>query len=130
MFLAFYYDDPLFGVEVEQRYRRVERSVQSGFSSFRADLISREVSGIESAIRDLSGLFARVRLLQHGITQINKAAVERNMSTVRQHLGQNSEARVLQLPNALLKNRKLYLKESLEKVKAVVSDNKPAPDEM
>jgi hemerythrin-like domain-containing protein len=122
-----YIDDPLFGVEVEQRYRRVERSVQAGFSSFRADLVSREISGIESTIRNLSGMITRVRQLQEGIIQINKVAIERNVSTVRQHLGQNGEASALQLPNALLRNHKLYLKESFEQVKAVVSDNNPAP---
>ncbi|MEH6590587.1 MAG: hemerythrin domain-containing protein [Halioglobus sp.] len=122
-----YIDDPLFGVEVEQQYRRVERSVQSGFNSFRADLISREITGIESAIRKLSGIISRARQLQGGISQINKMATERNISTVKQHLGQDREISVLQLPNALLKNHKLYLKDSFEQVKAAVSDNKMAP---
>jgi hemerythrin-like domain-containing protein len=120
-------DDPLFGAEVEQRFRRLERSVQAGISSFSSDLISREISGIETAIRSLSSIVRRVRVLHHGFADINKLAVKRNINTVRQHLGRSDEANVLALPNALLRNHQQYVKESVEQVKAVVSDNNPDP---
>jgi hemerythrin-like domain-containing protein len=60
-----YIDDPLFGGEVESRYRRLGRNVQAAVSSFRADLISRQISGIETAVGRTSRIARRIRAI-HG----------------------------------------------------------------
>ena len=117
-----YIDDPLFGSAVETQYRRLGRNVQAGVGSLAADLLSREITGIETAIDGTSGVVAKVRSLRDGLAQVNKVAFERNKTTVRQHLGREDEVSALQLPNALFRNHQQYMKDSFEQVKTIFSD--------
>jgi hemerythrin-like domain-containing protein len=117
-----YIDDPLFGSAVETQYRRLGRNVQAGVGSLAADLLSREITSIETAIDGASGVVAKVRSLRNGLAQVNKVAFERNKTTVRQHLGREDEVSALQLPNALFRNHQQYMKDSFEQVKTIFSD--------
>jgi hemerythrin-like domain-containing protein len=117
-----YIDDPLFGPVVETQYRRLGRSVQAGLGGLTADLISREISGIETAIEGISVVVAKARALRDGLAQVNQQAFERNKTTVRQHLGGDVDASALQLPNALLRNHQQYLKDSFEQIKTIFPD--------
>jgi hemerythrin-like domain-containing protein len=116
-----YIDDPLFGGEVEGRYRRVGRNVRAAVSSLRTDLVSRQISGIETAVGSASGIVGKIRSLSEGLTEINKLAVKRNISTVRQHLGRDNGTNQIELPGALMRNHRKYLQESFDHVKTVLS---------
>ena len=118
-----YIDDPLFGGEVEVRYRRVGRNVQAAVSSFRTDLLSRQISSIETAVGSATGIVGTIRSIREGLTEANKLAVKRNIKTVRQHLGRDDGANVIQLPGALLRNHQKYLQEVFDHAKTVFSDD-------
>jgi len=72
-----YIDDPLFGGRLENRFRRVGRSLQAGLSGFSADLVSRQISGIEMAVEGASVVVKKVRPLRKGRSRVNKKGLSR-----------------------------------------------------
>lgn len=72
-----YIDDPLFGGRLENRFRRVGRSLQVGLSSFSTDMVSRQVSGIKMAVEGASGVVEKVRSLREGLPRVNKKALSK-----------------------------------------------------
>jgi hemerythrin-like domain-containing protein len=114
-------DDPLFGAQLQTRYRRVGRSLQTRIDGFSADLVSREISTIESAIGGVSGMITRAQAVREGLGQVNRAALERNKNTLREHLPRPTG--VVTLPVALLRNHRQYLQESLQTLRRTLGDD-------
>ena len=67
-----YIDDPLFGGRLENRFRRLGRSVRADLSSLSADVVSRQMATIETAVESMSGVMEKVRSLQEGRSRVNK----------------------------------------------------------
>ena len=72
-----YIDDPLFGGVLQHRFRRVGRSLQAGISGFSADIVSRQIAGMDAAIQGASGVVEKVSFLRESLSRVNKKALSR-----------------------------------------------------
>lgn len=114
-------DDPLFGAQLQNRYRRLGRSLQSRIGGFNVDLVSREISGIESAIDSVSSAMTRIQALREGFEQVNRAALQRNKDTLRKHLPR--PIGLMTLPAALLRNHGEYLQDSFRTLRTALAED-------
>ena len=65
-----YLDDPLFGNKVLEQYRRLERRVRSQFGIAADELVTREMSAIESAIASIAGTIEKINGLRENLPAV------------------------------------------------------------
>ncbi|MCX2982015.1 hypothetical protein EYC98_14220 [Halieaceae bacterium IMCC14734] len=113
-------DDPLFGAQLQNRYRRLGRSLQSRIEGFSAELASREIAGIESAISGTSIAMNRIQALREGLTEVNRTALQRNKDTLKDLIPR--PIGLVTLPAALMRNHGQYLQDSVKALRIALTD--------
>ncbi len=66
-----YLDDPLFGSRVSDRYRRLGRNMQARLGAATEELVNREMSAIESAVKNVADVAERLSSLRENLPAFN-----------------------------------------------------------
>jgi len=119
-----YIDDPLFGGEVQYQYQRLGRSLQSRVEVASQQLIAREMSGIESAIKRLSGLVDTVEKMKTTAKRQRKENLREQLDTVKTHVRFNKGPNIVFLPGALVRNHLRHLDQGFGEMREILGPNR------
>jgi hemerythrin-like domain-containing protein len=115
-----YIDDPLFGGEVQYRYRRLGRGLQARVEIARSDLIAREMSAIESFIQHLSVLIDTLEQAKNSVNRRNRENWREQVDTAKAHARFNEGPNILFLPAALARNHLRHLNEGFREMRGIL----------
>jgi monoterpene epsilon-lactone hydrolase len=96
-----YLDDPLFGSRVREQYRRLERNMQARLGAVGEELVSREMSALESTIESLSGAVERLNSLCQNLPTLNCWGGRRGKRS-RSEAGPSWQARLMNVSTRLV----------------------------
>lgn len=113
-------DDPLFGAEVQYKYRRLGRKVQAKLGMASQQLIAREMSGIESAIGNLTGFVETLGQLRAAVNGQRLGAWQEQLDTIKSHTHWSEGPRLLSLPVALVRNHSRQVKEGTAEFRQIL----------
>jgi len=119
-----YIDDPLFGGEVQYKYRRLGRNLGAKVESLTEELVVREFSAIESTIGRLSDAAGTVGRLKVAIQRRGRESWREQSDTVR-----NAQlADLPTLPLQLLKNNVRFFAESVREIREILFNSNRQDD--
>lgn len=113
-------DDPVFGTEVQYKYRRLRRQVQAKVEVASQQLIVREMSGIESAIENLTGVVETLGRVRSAIDDRGRGAWQEQLETIKAHTQRRKGPSVLFLPLALATNHGRQVKEGFKELQEIL----------
>lgn len=116
-----YIDDPLFGTEVLHRYQRLSRSFGAKLGVASAELVAKEMSGIESFIGRLSSAADTAQSLRDSMGQLRKDSWEEQLSTLKEHATLGKRPNIAFLPAALMKNHIRHLRQGFNDMQDILS---------
>lgn len=116
-------DDPLFGGEVQYQYRRIGRRLQTGVELAGAELVAREMSGIQALIENLTEVVDRASRLRESVSEQHRDAWREQLDTVREHLRIGEEPGAIHLPRALIDNYRRHWRQGFDEVWAILSND-------
>lgn len=115
-----YIDDPLFGGEVQYKYRRVGRQVQARVEMAGQQLIAREMSGIETVIGNLTTAVDKMGKLRTAIDDQGRNAWQEQVDTFRDHARRGEGPNILFLPLALARNNRRQVKDGIGELRDIL----------
>jgi len=113
-------DDPVFGAEVQYKYRRLGRQVRAKVELASQQLIAREMSGIESAIENLTGVVETLGRVRTAIDDRGRGAWQEQLETVKAHTRWRGDSSFLFLPLALANNHGRQVKEGFNELREIL----------
>jgi hemerythrin-like domain-containing protein len=115
-----YRDDPLFGADVQQQYRRVGRQVQARVGIASQQLIATEMSGIESLIENLTGAVDTASKLRTAAQEQRREAWQEQLNTIKDHARAGESPNILLLPLALARIHRRQVKEGVQELREIL----------
>ena len=113
-------DDPVFGTDVQYKYRRLARRVQAKVEVASQQLIAREMSGIESAITNLTGVLETLGSVRTAIDDRGRGAWQEQLETIKAHTPWQDGPSFLFLPLALASNHGRQVKEGFKELRGIL----------
>lgn len=113
-------DDPLFGAEVQYRYRRLGRQVQARVGMASQQLIAREMSGIESVIENVTVFVETLGRLRAAVDGQGRGAWQEQVAAIKQHTQWREGPSFLFLPLALARNHHRQVKEGVGEIRQIL----------
>jgi hypothetical protein len=113
-------NDPLFGGRVQYQYRRLGRNLRTRAEVASQAIIARELSGIESVIKNLSTLVATAGELRSAADRHTREAWREQLDSVRIHSRPGKGPSMLSLPLALFNNHRRRLRDSFSEMREIL----------
>jgi len=119
-----YIDDPLFGNNVQQQYRRLSRKLHTNLEVVTDDIVVRELHAIETGIEKLSSAVDTFGQLKESTADMARNSMREQLDTVKEHSRFREEPNVLKLPVALFRIHRRHWQEGLEKIRQILNHGK------
>lgn len=116
-----YIDDPLFGGEIQYRYRRLGRNLQARVEAAGQDLLDSEFSAIQSTIGRLSGLVDSLSDLKSVIERQGSQSWREQKETIRQHLREGGGPDIVSLATELMRNHGRHLRQGVAEIRQILN---------
>lgn len=115
-------DDPLFGGEIQYRYRRLGRNLEARAEMASQEILSREFSAIQSTIGRLSGVVNTLGELKNVIEKRRRQSWREQKETIRDHLRPGRGPSVLVLSRALMRCQVRQWREGVGEIRKILRD--------
>lgn len=115
-----YLDDPLFGGEVQYRYQRLGRNMQTRMELASAEIIAREMTGLQSLIENLTTVVDKVSHVRVAVRDQHREAWREQIDTFREHVRPGQEPGIMQLPGALIRNHRRHVSDGYSELKEIL----------
>jgi hemerythrin-like domain-containing protein/prefoldin subunit 5 len=115
-----YIDDPLFGGELQYKYRRLGRGLQARAEAVSQELVAREFSAIESTIEKLSGVVDTVENLKTAVERQGRECWREQKDTIRDHAQAGEGPKLVFLPLALIKNHGRQWRDGIAEIRDIL----------
>jgi len=113
-------DDPVFGAEVQYKYRRLGRQLQAKVEVASQQLIASEISGIESAIENLTATAETLDRVRAAIDHSSRRALQEQLETIKAHTPFREGPNFLFLPLALASNHGRQVKAGFKELRQIL----------
>lgn len=110
-------DDPLFGGEIQYRYQRVGRNLQSRMELAGQDMLTNEFEAIQSSIGRLSRLADTLEDLKDTVTRRGSESWQEQKEMISEHLQRGQGPSVASLPLALIRHHGRHVKEGIAEIR-------------
>lgn len=120
-------DDPVFGAEVQYKYRRLGRQLQAKVEVASQQLVAREISGIESAIENLTMTAATLAKARTAFDHRSRRALQEQLETIKAHTPFGEGPSFLFLPLALASNHGRQVKAGFKELRQILG-RRATPD--
>lgn len=117
-----YIDDPLFGAELEYKYRRLGRGLQARVEIAGQELVAREFSAIQTAIEKLSAVVDTAGKLKAVIDEQGRQSWREQKETIREHVQSGDGPGIASLPLALMKNNGRRWREGIGEIRQILRE--------